>query len=113
MLATVEAVTSPSPSSPPSCRGAGALIRRMLRRPPEAGEEGGRNRTPRAAAPGRLVWAPRHQRPPPITEAPMTTVTAFGADSATAPLAPLEIERREVGPADVLIEIAFCGICHS
>jgi len=43
----------------------------------------------------------------------MTTVHAFGADSATAPLAPLEIERREVGPADVLIEIAFCGICHS
>lgn len=43
----------------------------------------------------------------------MTTVNAYGADSATAPLAPLEIERREVGPADVLIEIAFCGICHS
>ncbi|HXD55500.1 MAG TPA: NAD(P)-dependent alcohol dehydrogenase [Solirubrobacteraceae bacterium] len=43
----------------------------------------------------------------------MTTVHAFGADSATDPLAPLEIERREVGPADVLIEIAFCGICHS
>jgi len=38
------------------------------------------------------------------------------AVTATAPDAPLEkttIRRRETGPADVLIEIEFAGICHS
>ena len=40
-------------------------------------------------------------------------VHAYAAPSATEPLAPHTIERREVGPRDVLIEIQFCGICHS
>lgn len=40
-------------------------------------------------------------------------VHAYAAPSATEPLAPLTIERREVGPRDILIEIQFCGICHS
>jgi uncharacterized zinc-type alcohol dehydrogenase-like protein len=40
-------------------------------------------------------------------------VAAYAAPSAGAPIAPLSIERREVGPSDVLIEILFCGICHS
>jgi uncharacterized zinc-type alcohol dehydrogenase-like protein len=43
----------------------------------------------------------------------MLTVNAFGATSATEPLAPMTIERRELRPRDVLIEIAFAGICHS
>jgi uncharacterized zinc-type alcohol dehydrogenase-like protein len=30
-----------------------------------------------------------------------------------APLTPITIERRDVGPRDVLIEIVYCGICHS
>ncbi|QDA62464.1 NAD(P)-dependent alcohol dehydrogenase [Hymenobacter jejuensis] len=38
---------------------------------------------------------------------------AYAADAATAPLAPFQLERREVGPHDVLIEILFCGVCHS
>ncbi|MBL8802712.1 MAG: NAD(P)-dependent alcohol dehydrogenase [Planctomycetes bacterium] len=38
---------------------------------------------------------------------------AVGAASATAPLAPLSIQRREPGPNDVQIEIHYCGICHS
>jgi alcohol dehydrogenase (NADP+) len=38
---------------------------------------------------------------------------AYAAFSATTPLAPLSIERREVGPSDVLIDIAYCGVCHS
>ena len=42
-----------------------------------------------------------------------TKARAFGAPSATAPLEPLQIERREVGPKDVRIDIKFCGICHS
>src|SRR5262245_671196 len=29
------------------------------------------------------------------------------------PFAPTTIERREVGPRDVLIDIAYAGICHS
>ena len=40
-------------------------------------------------------------------------VSAYAAPAARAPLAPLEIERREVGDNDVLIEIEFAGICHS
>jgi uncharacterized zinc-type alcohol dehydrogenase-like protein len=40
-------------------------------------------------------------------------VKAYAATSATDPLVPTTIERREVGPNDVLIEIAYAGICHS
>ncbi|WP_405717440.1 NAD(P)-dependent alcohol dehydrogenase [Streptomyces sp. NBC_01537] len=43
----------------------------------------------------------------------MLTVNAYAATSATEPLAPTTIERRDVGPHDVLIEIKYCGICHS
>lgn len=43
----------------------------------------------------------------------MRTVTAYAAPSATEPLIPTTIERRDVGPRDVLIEIAYAGICHS
>ncbi|NUQ67646.1 MAG: NAD(P)-dependent alcohol dehydrogenase [Phycisphaerales bacterium] len=38
---------------------------------------------------------------------------AFAAQSATAPLAPFAIERREPTPTDVEIDILFCGVCHS
>ncbi len=40
-------------------------------------------------------------------------VHAFAAPSATEPLAPITIERRAVGPNDVLIDIKYAGICHS
>lgn len=43
----------------------------------------------------------------------MTKIKAYGAQSATSPLAPLEIERRSLGADDVQIEILFCGVCHS
>lgn len=43
----------------------------------------------------------------------MPTVNAYAASSATEPLSTITIERREVGPKDVLIDIAYCGICHS
>jgi uncharacterized zinc-type alcohol dehydrogenase-like protein len=42
-----------------------------------------------------------------------TTASAYGAHSATEPLAPLVIERRALGPLDVRIDIQFCGVCHS
>jgi uncharacterized zinc-type alcohol dehydrogenase-like protein len=43
----------------------------------------------------------------------MFTVNAYAAPSATGDLIPTTIERRDVGPHDVLIEIKFAGICHS
>ena len=43
----------------------------------------------------------------------MPTVNAYAATSATGPLGPVTIERRELGPHDVRIDIQFCGICHS
>ena len=38
---------------------------------------------------------------------------AYAAAEAGARLAPTTIERRDVGPRDVLIEIDACGVCHS
>jgi uncharacterized zinc-type alcohol dehydrogenase-like protein len=38
---------------------------------------------------------------------------AYGALAGDRPLEPLNIERREPGPHDVQIDIAFCGVCHS
>ncbi|MCU1482476.1 MAG: zinc-binding dehydrogenase [Subtercola sp.] len=43
----------------------------------------------------------------------MSTVTAYAAVSATEPLVKTTVERRPVGPNDVLIEIAYAGVCHS
>ena len=40
-------------------------------------------------------------------------VAAYAAPAPKAPLVPHTISRREVGPHDVLIEIAYAGICHS
>ena len=42
-----------------------------------------------------------------------TSVLAYGAQSATTPLAPLTIERRTPGDLDVAIDILYCGVCHS
>ncbi|MDG4857796.1 NAD(P)-dependent alcohol dehydrogenase [Streptomyces sp. T-3] len=42
-----------------------------------------------------------------------TTVAAYAAPSAKAPLERTTIERRAVGAHDVLIDIKFAGICHS
>jgi uncharacterized zinc-type alcohol dehydrogenase-like protein len=38
---------------------------------------------------------------------------AFAASTARAPLAPFSFARRDPGPRDVVIEIAYCGVCHS
>jgi len=43
----------------------------------------------------------------------MTKTAAYAAERANAPLAPFEINRREPGPQDVVIDIQFCGVCHS
>lgn len=41
------------------------------------------------------------------------TIAAYGAIAGDRPLQPMAIERRETGPTDVRIAIAYCGICHS
>src|SRR5215510_13743771 len=38
---------------------------------------------------------------------------AYAALSASAPLAPFSISRRDPQPKDVVIEILYCGVCHS
>ncbi|MEV8004599.1 NAD(P)-dependent alcohol dehydrogenase [Streptomyces parvus] len=43
----------------------------------------------------------------------MTTVAAYAAPRAKAPLERTTIERRPVGEFDILIDIKFAGICHS
>ena len=40
-------------------------------------------------------------------------VRAYRAPAEGLPLEPAEIERRETGPNDVLIQVEFAGICHS
>ena len=43
----------------------------------------------------------------------MHLTKAFAATAANLPLEPFELHRRDVGPHDVLIESAFCGVCHT
>lgn len=38
---------------------------------------------------------------------------AFGTVASDAPLKEIEIQRREVTPKDIEIEILYCGVCHS
>jgi uncharacterized zinc-type alcohol dehydrogenase-like protein len=43
----------------------------------------------------------------------MTATKAYAAQSATSPLAPWSLDRREPTPHDVQIDILYCGVCHS
>jgi len=43
----------------------------------------------------------------------MIPTPAFAATSASAPLAPFTIERRAPRTHEVLIDILYCGVCHS
>jgi uncharacterized zinc-type alcohol dehydrogenase-like protein len=38
---------------------------------------------------------------------------AYAAKSPTSPLAPFQIQRRNPTPHDVVIDIEYCGVCHS
>jgi uncharacterized zinc-type alcohol dehydrogenase-like protein len=42
-----------------------------------------------------------------------TKARSYAAQSATAALTPLTIDRREPGATDVEIDILYCGVCHS
>ncbi|BCQ28125.1 alcohol dehydrogenase catalytic domain-containing protein (plasmid) [Caballeronia sp. NK8] len=43
----------------------------------------------------------------------MLKAYSYAASASDKPLGPLEIQRRDVGPNDVRIDILFCGVCHS
>src|SRR5215468_7446374 len=43
----------------------------------------------------------------------MLPTRGYAAKSPTSLLEPFNFERREPGPHDVLIDILYCGVCHS
>jgi alcohol dehydrogenase (NADP+) len=43
----------------------------------------------------------------------MPAIKAYAAESATTPVVPFTIQRRDPKPHDVQIEILYCGVCHS
>jgi len=43
----------------------------------------------------------------------MIATKGYAAQNPTAILQPFNFSRREVGPHDIRIEIAYCGVCHS
>jgi len=43
----------------------------------------------------------------------MIKTKSYAALTATSPLSPFEIQRRNPGPEDVQNEILYCGVCHS
>ena len=43
----------------------------------------------------------------------MSNSKGYAAAAADKPLGPFAFDRREPGPTDVQIEIAYCGVCHS
>jgi uncharacterized zinc-type alcohol dehydrogenase-like protein len=43
----------------------------------------------------------------------MILAKSYALFDAASPLGPWDLERREPGPTDVLIDIRFCGVCHS
>src|SRR5436190_23428166 len=43
----------------------------------------------------------------------MLETPAYAVFKPGKPFAPFTVERREPGPREVLIDIKFCGICHS
>ncbi|MBY0176899.1 NAD(P)-dependent alcohol dehydrogenase [Curtobacterium herbarum] len=61
----------------------------------------------------RIVGGPHPARHPHPTRRPLRTVNAYAAPSATEPLVKTTIERRDLLPGDVMIDIAYAGICHS
>jgi alcohol dehydrogenase (NADP+) len=43
----------------------------------------------------------------------MIATRGYAAESAGAKLAPFRFERRDPGPTDIVIELLWCGVCHS
>jgi len=51
--------------------------------------------------------------PKPVDVGGPFSTRAFGSASASGPLGPLQVKRRALGPHDVLLDVLYCGICHS
>ncbi len=51
----------------------------------------------------------------PVVEVTPATLPsrAYAAQTSTSELTTWNFERRAVGPHDVLIEIRYCGVCHT
>ena len=43
----------------------------------------------------------------------MLSTRGYAAKGPSLPLEPFDFERREPGPRDVLVDIQYCGVCHS
>jgi alcohol dehydrogenase (NADP+) len=43
----------------------------------------------------------------------MIDVRGYAAQNAKAPLAPFSFQRRDPKPTDIVIDIQYCGVCHS
>ena len=43
----------------------------------------------------------------------MISTSGYAAFDAHSPLKPFQFDRRDPGPADVQVDILFCGVCHS
>ena len=43
----------------------------------------------------------------------MIATRGYAATGPTSPVGPFNFDRREPGPHDVVIDIEFCGVCHS
>ncbi len=43
----------------------------------------------------------------------MLPTRGYATNGPTSPLEPFTFERRELGPHDLLIDILYCGVCHS
>jgi len=60
-----------------------------------------------------ITDAVRAQEAPQAVSTAAFKARAWAATSATSPFAPIEMNRRAVGPKDIRIDILFAGICHS
>src|SRR5262249_28603711 len=49
----------------------------------------------------------------PFEDVPVIPSSGYAAFDAHSPLKPFQFDRRDPGPADVQIDILFCGVCHS
>ena len=43
----------------------------------------------------------------------MSSTRGYGTQGPAQPITPLEFDRRDPGPRDVVIDILHCGVCHS
>src|SRR5690348_3892969 len=48
-----------------------------------------------------------------IYDRDMIKTSAYAAQTASSPLAPFSLDRRDPGPSDIQIDILYCGVCHS